>query len=298
MERGSIPAADVPGGIDLQSTLESAQTFLWTRDDDEPYGAPSAHGGGEWYHTVAGDDVVCARRRGDALEWRATTDAAPLLRRRLRLDDDLDAIFATLSAVADADADGPLARARRSFPGLRVVRDPFFPCLISFICSSRMPVARIHAARRDLAAAFGDEVTVEGDAFRAFPRPAQLAAATESELRDLGLGFRAPYVAETASMVADGDLTAEDLRDDPYPTAHERLQAFRGVGPKVADCVALFALGHLEAVPVDTWTRRLIEEHYPECARDSDGATADAFRKKFGAYAGYAQTYLYHAARS
>ena len=296
MQSGTIRLADA-NEVDLQSTLESAQSFLWDRTDGRMYEEPTASGDDDrgddgWYYTVAGDDVVLARQRSDRLEWRATTDARELLRRRLRLDDDLDAIFASFPD------DPELETARETYPGLRVVRDPFFPCLVSFICSARTTVERIHTFRRGLAREFGDAVTVEGSTYHAFPRPRQLAAATETDLRDLGLGFRAPYVERTAAMVASGELTGADLRGLPYAEAHERLQSFLGVGPKIADCVALFALGHLEAVPIDTWTRRLIERSYPAVARESYAATASAFRDRFGEYAGYAQTYLYHYVRS
>jgi len=307
MQSGSIPFSEIDGGLDLRATLESGLSFLWRRTDGATYEGAEL-GDGDWYYAVVrgdtddtdtaadGDpDVVFARQRSDRLEWRTTADAADpagCLRRRLRLDDDLDAIFAGFPA------DEPLERARRAYPGLRVVRDPFFPCLVSFICSARTAVGRIHALQTELAEAFGDAVAVDGTTYHAYPRPEQLAAASEERLRDLGLGFRAPYVERTAEMVATGELGPADLRGEPYEDARERLQSFPGVGPKVADCVALFALGHLQAVPVDRWTRRIVERYYPDLARESYDATADAFRDRFDDCTGYAQTYLYHCERS
>lgn len=292
MESGSIPVTDLAGGFDLQSTLESAQTFLWQRADGGMYESTNAYGGDAWYYTVVDGDVVSVRQQDGTLEWQATTDAEQLLHRRLRLDDDLDAIF-------DALPDDPtLAQARQAYSGLRIVHDPFFPCVISFICSARMRVERIHAIQTELARAFGESVTVDGTTYHSFPRPKQLAAASENDLRELGLGFRAPYIQETAEMVTTGDLTVDDVHGDSYEEAHIAVQEFPGVGPKIADCVALFALGHLQAVPLDTWTRQFIEEYYPACDRGSYEATADAFRGMFGEYASYAQTYLYHDARS
>ena len=292
MNSGTISLADVPGGLDLQATLESAQTFLWRRSDGRTYAATAPSGGEARYHTVIGDDVVSVRQRADHLEWRSTTDGADVLRHRLRLDDDLDAIFAGFPEAERLD------RARRELRGLRVVRDPFFPCLVSFICSARMSVRRIFEFQCEFAREFGETVLVDGERYHAFPEPERLAAASEDELRDVGIGFRAPYVAETAAMVADGELTEADLREESYRDARRKLQEFPGVGPKVADCVALFALGHLQAVPIDTWTRRLVATHFPDVAADSYEATADAFRDRFGEHAGYAQTYLYHYERA
>jgi hypothetical protein len=150
MDAGSIPIADLSGGFDLQATLESGQTFLWRRDDGRAYEETDPSGGSAWYYTVVGGEgrstggtaapdtleVVRVRERDGLLEWEATFDADQLLVERLRLDDDLPAIF-------EAIPDDPLvAEARDTFPGLRLVDDPFFPCLVSFICSAtRWPTA-------------------------------------------------------------------------------------------------------------------------------------------------------------
>ena len=44
--------------------------------------------------------------------------------------------------------------------------------------------------------------------------------------------------------------------------AWKLLQELAGVGPKVADCVCLMGLGHLEAVPVDTHVLRVTARDY------------------------------------
>jgi N-glycosylase/DNA lyase len=84
-----------------------------------------------------------------------------------------------------------------------------------------------------------------------------------------------------------------------YEDAREWLTRFVGVGDKVADCVCLFSLGFLQAVPLDTWIRTAIAEHYPDCDRGGYAATSRAMREQLGgAYAGYAQTYLFHHLRT
>jgi N-glycosylase/DNA lyase len=211
----------------------------------------------------------------------------------LRLDDDLDAIYA---AVPDDDLFG---RAIDAYRGMRLVRDPPFPCLVSFICSAQMRVSRIHGMQMSLAREFGTRYEVDGETFHAFPRPEQLAARSESELRDLKLGYRAPYVRRTAEMIAAGEAHPSEVSGLPYEEARESLTRFVGVGEKVADCVLLFSLGYTEAVPLDTWIRRAIAEHFPECDRGNYAATSRALRERLGGeYAGYAQTYLFHYLRT
>lgn len=290
MVSGVIPVADLAGGLDLQSTLESGQTYLWERDDGKDYASTGLHGGSSWYHTVVDGEVIRARQLDGRLEWKSTTDAAPLLHHLLRLGDDLDAII-------EATPDDPLIQtAYDTYRGMRIVEDPFFGCLVSFICSPQMRVERIFRMQSSLRRAYGEPVEFQGRTYRSFPTPDRLAAATEAELRDLQLGYRAPYVVETARMIADGELTQAALPDEYEPT-RKALTGYSGVGEKVADCVCLFSLGHLEAVPLDTWIRSAIAEYYPECARGSYTETSRAIRERFGPFAGYAQTYVFHHLR-
>ncbi|KYH25358.1 hypothetical protein HAPAU_20280 [Halalkalicoccus paucihalophilus] len=289
MERGAIALDSCPGGLDLRLTLESGQSYLWRREDDRMYeGDPGGR-----YYTIVDDEFVRVRQTDTTLEWESTTDAEPVLRELLRLDDDLDAIMA-------AGPDDPLLReAYAAHRGMRIVNDPSFPCLISFICSAQMRVSRIHGMQTTLAERFGDGMEIDGETYHTFPTPEQLASASVEALRECSLGYRAPYVRETAGMIASGDARPEDALGLAYEDARESLTRFVGVGPKVADCVLLFSLGYLEAVPLDTWLRSAIEEYFPECDRDSYRETSRAIRERLGdEYAGYAQTYVFHHLRT
>jgi N-glycosylase/DNA lyase len=296
MQSGRISLAGI-GPFDLQSTVESGQSYLWDRPDDRMYESSGAYGGDAWYATAVrtadGPGVVRVRQVDDDLRWEATFDATPLLRERLRLDDDLDAIYAT------APQEDLLTAAFDRYWGMRLVDDPPFPSLISFICSAQMRVARIHGMQRALERAFGDPVEFDGDTYYAYPTPERLAAASEGQLRDLGLGYRAPYVQRTAEMVADGTAHPATAGERDYLDAREYLTQFVGVGQKVADCVCLFALDHLEAIPLDTWIRTAIEEYFPDCDRGNYDDTSRALRRRFGGeYAGYVQTYVFHHLRT
>ncbi len=338
MESGRIDVSSLDGPFDLQSTLESGQTYLWERADGDGYTESAAHGGDAWYETVLPPTpgltdrptVVRARQRGGVddgtVEWEAgavpedagaaDTPAAPtdpvdgeaVLTHLLRLDDDLEAIY-------DATDGLPLLeRAYERYRGLRLIRDPPFPCLISFICSAQMRVSRIFDMQRALREQYGTPVDLGDRTLHAYPTPEALAAATEAELRDLSLGYRAPYVQRTAEMVAGGEGRPEDARGLPYEEAREATTQFVGVGDKVADCVLLFSLGYLQAIPLDTWIQTAIGDYFPDCDGGSYAETSRAIRERLGAglperdepfgesgvdaYAGYAQTYVFHHLRT
>ncbi|MFQ3477035.1 DNA-3-methyladenine glycosylase 2 family protein [Halonotius sp. F2-221B] len=301
METGVIPVDDLAGPFDLQSTVESGQSYLWSRLDGKMYTTDDAYGGQAWYETVVppldgvSDEqaVVRVRQVDDRIEWESTTDAVAILTHLLRLDDDLHEIR------ADAPDEPLFDRAFEQYRGMRLVRDPPFACLISFICSAQMRVGRIHGMQQRLAAEYGETVDFDGRTYQAFPTPESLAARTEAELRDLSLGYRAPYVQRTAAMVADGEANPAAAVGRSYEAAREYLTQFVGVGDKVADCVLLFSLGYLEAIPLDTWIRTAIEEYYPDCEQGNYTATSRAIRERFGgAYAGYVQTYVFHYLRN
>ncbi len=189
MERGAIDVASLPGGIDLQATVESGQSYLWDREDGQMYEQTAASGGDAWYWTtlrVDGEpEVVRVRQTDSRLEWEATFDAADALHTLLGLEDDLPAIRET------APSDAVVEEAFDAYWGMRIVRDPAFPTLVSFICSAQMRVARIHGMQQALRREFGEPVAFDGGTYRAFPTPEALAEASEADLRDLSLGYRA-----------------------------------------------------------------------------------------------------------
>jgi len=152
----------------------------------------------------------------------------------------------------------------------------------------------------------------EGPETAVLPTPSALVGATEADLREAGLGYRARYVAAAARAVADGAPLAA-LRGRPYPEALAGLLAFPGVGRKVADCVLLFSLNRPEAFPVDVWVRRALRESYaralarfdPRLASPRPSLAAWEYeslvrfaRGRWGSDAGYAQQCLFHARRA
>jgi len=294
MERGTLELENT-GPFDLQSTVESGQSYLWWRVDGNDYQDETVYGGESWYLTTTREPeapaVIRVRQHNGKLEWESTVDATPILKKRLRLTDDLDGIR------AKTPTDPLIETAFEQYWGMRIVRDPTFPSLISFICSAQMHVTRIHEMQQALRETYGTPISFGDSTYYAYPTPAQLADATEPELRDLSLGYRAPYVKRTAEMVADG-TSPETARDRSYEEARDYLTQFVGVGDKVADCVLLFALDFLEAVPLDTWIRKTIAEYYPGCDRGNYSGTSAAIRDRLGpTFAGYTQTYLFHYLR-
>jgi hypothetical protein len=126
--------------------------------------------------------------------------------------------------------------------------------------------------------------------------PEVLAKATESALRDCGLGYRAENLLKTARLLADGTIDLEVIAKQPTARLRQTLQMLPGVGVKVANCILLFAYERLDAVPIDTWIHRILLAMRK--GRDGTPAVLAAYaRRRLGPYAGYVQQYLFHHAR-
>ncbi len=274
--------------LDLITTLESGQAFRWERE-------------GEWLTGVIFGNIVRTRQTPQGVEFSCAPDdersIEPLFRDYLRLDDDLEAICERI------DIDERIGAALRRFPGIRVLRQEPWECLVSFICSSNSNIPRISRNVEDMAESFGRPVALDGCRRSAFPSPERLANAGEMRLRQLGLGFRAKYVAEVAGIVVDGGLDLFALREASYEEALDALTALPGVGDKVANCALLFSLDKPEAFPVDVWIDRALREWYPRHMTGANGKplTRKAMRpwaqEYFAPHAGYANQYLFQGRR-
>ena len=278
--------------MNLAESLESGQAHRWRKLGDG------------WYSGVLGDSLLHLRRVPDGLEYRAATlrgrpaaadadtDTDALLRAYFRLDDDIDAIY------ADIRRDRRVAEMVAAYPGLRILRQEPWECAVAFICSATSNIPRIHQNMEAMADSLGEPLELDGEARHTFPSAERLASAGEGRLRELGLGFRAPYVIAAAEQVCDGALDLDGLIRLPYPEAKARLMQCYGIGAKIADCIAVFSLEKLEAFPVDVWVRRALAEWYfPMQKKPPDRAMVEWAQAYFGRYAGYSQQYLFHGRR-
>jgi N-glycosylase/DNA lyase len=283
MKLTEIPAPD----FDLGMTLDSGQVFHWEKVGNGFIGA-------------IGDRAVYVEQHGDVLK----------LCKKCTLDGLKPSSFAR--SVANYFAlDHPLAEICASFPrdatmdtarsfcrGLRIIRQPKWECLATFICSSMKQVAHIRQISLALRNRFGDQRKIDNHVVYTFPSAQRIARASEKELRKCALGYRATNLLATARLVSAGaaDLEAWSALSDA--DLREKLCALPGVGAKVANCVMLFAYERLRAFPVDVWIERVLRQEYFSRKKKITAARLHEFSETyFGEHGGYAQQYLFHHAR-
>ena len=198
-------------------------------------------------------------------------DTLPLINHYFNLQPNLTQLYAEWSA-----ADANFKRKAPKFTGVRILKQDAWEALVGFICSSNNNIARISQMVDKLCKTYGPLIgSFEDVQYYDFPGAKALAKpGVEQKLRELGFGYRARYLYQTACMIAekeDGWLDSLRNPESPvlgvesksagewvaegregYRKSHEELLVLQGVGPKVADCVCLMGLGWGEAVPVDT----------------------------------------------
>ena len=182
-------------------------------------------------------------------------------------------------------------------PGIRILNQDRFECLVSFIISQNNRIPMIKKVIANISEKYGELIgEFEGRKYYAFPTPEQLSKADEAGLMECKTGFRAKYIIDAVNRVLSGEinLNADDMDTD---SLREMLMKIKGVGPKVADCAMMFSFGRCETFPTDVWVRRIMSELYfdgREAGVKEIHAKAD---ECFGEYAGYAQQYLFNYAR-
>ena len=169
--------------------------------------------------------------------------------------------------------------------GIRILRQELFETIISFIISQQNNIPRIKKCVETLCTKYGEKrQNFRKEVYFTFPEPMSLAQAGTEALRDCGLGYRSRYIHETSRMIAEGEVKLSALQQMEYQSAKKELLKLPGVGIKVAECIALFGLHHVDAFPIDTHIDAVLKEYYPQ---------GFPF-KKYEGYAGILQQYMFY----
>ena len=275
----SATATFVVSDYDLAATLSSGQAFRW-REVDGTWENVLA---GRWVRLTSDGKTIAARVTRPISNWQ-------WLREYLQVDLDLQSIYDGFPSD-----DPHLAAARRTCGGLRLLKQDPWETLAGFICSSNKQIVQIQQIIGEVCERFGDPVR---NGWYTFPTAARLASLTEADLRDCRMGYRAKYLHATATMIAAGEIDLPAIAVLDYESAKAELQRLPGIGPKVADCILLFAYAHPQAFPLDTWIIKALRQLYFPRRNPTPKQLRAFIQKHFAPHHGYAQQYLFHHVRT
>jgi len=279
--------------FDLEKTLDSGQVFHWERVDNGFMG-------------TIGDLPIYIEQHRDLLRAWIADSSIECLKQSNSMKPAVGGAVAHYFAL-----DHSLENIRQSLPrdrameaakefcrGVRIIRQPKWECLATFICSSMKQVAHIRQISLALRKRLGEKRKISDRIVYPFPSPERIGGSSEKELRECALGYRAKNLLATARRISNGEVDLEQLAILVDLDLHDALCQLPGVGAKVANCVMLFAYERLRAFPIDVWIERVLRENYFPRTRKLNVARLRRFTQEyFGEHGGYAQQYLFHYAR-
>lgn len=265
--------------FNLAHTFENGQCFRWNAC------------GENCYEGVVRGQVLRIMRLQEAF----LLEGSSLDERSWREYFDLSTDYEEIQRYLNRDA--VLCNAVAVGNGMRILRQEPWEVLVSFIISQNNHIARIKKIIEALCRRWGEKIFFEGRCYYTFPTPEQLSAATVEDIMACGAGYRAPYIAAIAQTVAAKELEPDALVGEEYSVCRQKLLNQRGIGPKVANCILLFAYHYFDAFPVDTWVKKTVRELYamPEA---TEKQIENFAQQRFGKYAGMAQQYLFFYGRT
>ncbi|KAK4498722.1 hypothetical protein PRZ48_009232 [Zasmidium cellare] len=318
----------------INTTLRCGQSFRWRKNDAGVWSIAlhnrilSLHQDPEYLYyrsippaSLQAPPTPPSSKPPSVPEQSTDDDTLDLIKHYFNLEPNLAELYRQWSS-----SDPNFAKKAPKFTGIRIMKQDAWEALIGFICSSNNNISRISQMVHKLCINYGPLLGhLDDEPYHDFPEPDALAQdGVEATLRNLGFGYRAKYIHQTAQMVASkpqGWLDSlrnpespafglkpapggewDDAGREGYRSAHEELLALQGVGPKVADCVCLMGLGWGEAIPVDTHVWQIAQRDYKfgkgkhsSLTKQTYDAIGNKFRNLWGIEAGWAQSVLFTA---
>lgn len=185
-----------------------------------------------------------------------------------------------------------LEEAIRLGSGIRLLNQAPFEAMVSFVLSSNSNMKRIQTHVEKLSELYGTCIgQVEGKLFYAFPTHEQLRQVPLEAYRQIGLGYRAEYLFELMARL-EGEEDLKVMGELDTEALIKRLMEYKGIGLKVASCIALFGYGRHDAFPVDVWIKRYFEWELKHESWNLKQMEAYG-HQTYGALAGLAQQYMF-----
>lgn len=197
---------------------------------------------------------------------------------------DYDKIINTLTEAEDQF----LQKAAAFGKGIRILKQEPFEATISFIISQNKNIPAIKNCIEAICEHFGEQIIHKsGKSYWTFPSPQVLAQVPREELRALKTGYRDEYIRRASQSVVNEDIKYDVLQLCSYEEAVKQLKSIHGIGEKVANCIALYGLHHIEGFPVDVWILKVLDEIYHN-KFDKD---------QYSGYVGIIQQYMFYYMR-
>lgn len=266
--------------FNITHIFECGQCFRWNREDDGSYTG------------VVKNKVINVLQQENTVEFNnINTDDFDIIKNYFDFDTDYETIKNTLNT------DEIMAEAIKFGEGIRILNQEEWETMISFMISANNRIPMIKKVIENLSISFGDYIgNYRGKEYFSFPTAERLSAAPVERILECKTGFRAPRIKEAATRFLYEKDKIYNIKNMSYDEGLAYLKTYKGIGDKVANCILLFSMRHIDTFPVDVWVRRVMQTLY--VSKDTKDADIRKFAEnKFGKYSGFAQQYLFYYAR-
>ena len=209
---------------------------------------------------------------------------------------DLKKNYAAIVGFALNESEEVIKRSASLAKGVRILKQDATETLFSFIVSQNNNIGRIKGIIEKLCLNLGEKGEFMGEEYHAFPTIEKMSAAPVELFKEIGLGYRAPYIKRLAEDMENG-FSLESFYSLPTPELKKKLLSVYGVGPKVADCAIFFGFNRSDAFPVDTWIEKVYREDFSGSIKDRN-KISEYFVARFKENSGYIQQYLFYYKRT
>ncbi len=250
--------------MDLDQIASSGQCFRWKQIDTDTYVIP------ELRRENAIIPALTIKKAGDEFELSCTEDD---WNSQWYYYFDCDTDYDEVERRINNSSDEHCKTAFNEGSGIRILRQDLWEMIVTFIISQNNNIKRITNSVEEIVRRNGGH----------FPYPGEVDPEMFMD-KSLGLGYRSPYLRDLYTYVYENPEWLSVLPDLSYEEAFSHLKRQKGIGPKVANCICLFGLHHVEAFPIDTHVKQLLDKYYP------DGFYYDYYE----GIAGIVQQYLFY----
>ncbi|MBM32486.1 MAG: hypothetical protein CL764_06505 [Chloroflexi bacterium] len=268
--------------IDLESSLCGGQSFTWIMKN-------------ELFRGVIRNVIIEFQQKEKGIIWNSYNNDNSIYVNQIIVEY-LNLNFDLKKFSERNIKDNVLQNSLKKYYGLRILNQDPWECLVSFICSAASNLNKITKNVQSIMK-IGEKIGPEKIDYL-FPSPQKILTFGEKKLRNLGLGFRAPYVIDAAIKIIEEKINLKSLEFSSYEDSKKNLMMINGVGEKIADCVLAFSLNFPNAFPVDRWVRRSLINQYGLSEKLNNYELGDWARKRFKDDGSYVQQYLFHSMKN
>ena len=272
-----------PDSFNLVHIFECGQCFRWNIEEDGSYTG------------IIKNAVINVRKENEKIIFTGKTKGESfndIIKYYFDLDTNYTEYKEKLSKV-----DKYLEESINFGSGIRILKQDLWECIISYIISANNNIPRIKKIIEKISFNYGDKIEFNKKDYYLFPTPEQLSKASIEDLRKLGVGFRDKRIFNTTKKILEKEVDLNNLINlENTEKMREELLKLDGVGPKVADCILLFALKRVDVFPVDVWVRRVMNDLYIHNKNEEKVSKKEVQKlaeEMFLGIPGIAQQYLY-----